>query len=463
MSIKNTIIYFLLCLSALIMGCTKLDERFRGDLTEQQIGADAVNTAALLRGVYNSMMFPFTSRLVVFPLQEFSSDEMIAPIRGNDWGDNNLWRVFHLQNWTPYSPKVTECFNTLNSISYAATDLLRYRPKKQEAAEARFIRAYMMYLLLDMFNQVPYRDPGESLVEVSRVRTGTEALDYIISELDTIENDLPLGPAYQANQYAAKFLLMKCYLNKAVFINRLNPLPDKTDMDKVISLADNIIKSEAYELSDNYFRNFAPDNTERSHENIFTLNCDGDITTSNFSFFAWIITLHYDQYPAYDFSGANGFTTLSDFYDKFEAADIRRGKVYSFNGSPVNIGNHVNVGFLVGQQYNLDNPTNPNDSLFDLGVTPRVPLFYTREVHNIEEGPNKRLAGIRGLKYYPDFQNQNYYSPHNDFVFFSFSRCTTDEGRSYSTTGNPNTRRYIRKQSNGNRKLYTYPSFQERT
>ena len=191
-------------------------------------------------------------------------------------------------------------------------------------------------------------------------------------------------------------------------------------MDKVISLADNIIKSEAYELSDNYFRNFAPDNTERSQENIFTLNCDGDITPSNFSFFAWIITLHYDQYPAYDFSGANGFTTLSDFYDKFDAADIRRGTVYKFNGNPVNIGNHVNVGFLVGQQYNLDNPTNPNDSLFDHHSNPLAPLFYTSEVHNIEGGPNKGRAGIRGLKYYPDFQNQNYYSPHNDFVFFRF-------------------------------------------
>ena len=418
MSIKNITTYFFLCLSVLMMGCTKLDERFRGDLTDQQIGADAANTSALLRGVYTSMMSPFTSRQVVFPLQEFSSDEMIAPIRGNEWGDNNLWRVFHLQNWTSYSPKITECFNTVNGISYAATDLLRYQPKKQEAAEARFIRAFMMYLLLEMFNQVPYRDPGESLVQASRVRIGTDALDYIISELDTIKNDLPLGPAYLANQYAAKFLLMKCYLNKAVFINRLNPSFDKADMDKVISLADNIIQSEAFTLSDNYFDNFAPDNTEKKHENIFTLNCDGDNTPNNLSYFAWIISLHYNQYPAYQFSGANGFTSLSDFYDKFEASDIRRGTVYRINGLPINMGNHVNVGFLVGQQYNLNNPINLNDSLFDLDPIPPVPLFYTREVHNIEGGPSKRLSGIRGLKYYPDFQN--YYSATNDFVFFRF-------------------------------------------
>lgn len=417
MSIKSIIIYFILCLSSLLWGCTKLDEKFRGDLTEEQVSANS-NSAALLRGIYNAMEFPFTSRLVIFPLQEFSSDEMIAPIRGNDWGDNNLWRVFHLQNWSAYSPKIQECFNTLNSISYASTDLLRYHPKKQEAAEARFIRALMMYLLLDMFNQVPYRDPGESLVEPSRVRTGTEALDYIISEIDTIENDLPLGPASVANQYAAKFLLMKCYLNKAVFVNRLDPLFNKADMDKVISLADSIIKSGPFSFSKNYFDNFAPDNTENKNENIFTLLSEGYNTPNNFSFLAWLITLHYNQYPDYGFSGANGFTTLSDFYDKFEATDIRRGTVYRMNGLPVNIGNHVNVGFLVGQQYNLDNPTQPNDTLFDLGTTPHVPLSYTREVHNLEVGPNARLSGIRGLKYYPDFQN--YYSGNNDFVFFRF-------------------------------------------
>ena len=80
-----------------------------------------------------------------------------------------------------------------------------------------------MYWLLDLFDQVPYRDPGESVIQPARVRKGIEALDYIISEIDAVRADLPDGPAYKANKFAAKVLLMKCYLNKAVYANRAQP------------------------------------------------------------------------------------------------------------------------------------------------------------------------------------------------------------------------------------------------
>ena len=53
-------------------------------------------------------------------------------------------------------------------------------PTSPKASEARFLRALTNYLLLDGWDQVPYRDPGESTVGPSRVRKGTEALDYLL-------------------------------------------------------------------------------------------------------------------------------------------------------------------------------------------------------------------------------------------------------------------------------------------
>ena len=62
---------------------------------------------------------------------------------------------------------------------------------------------------------------------------------------------------------------------------------------------------------------------------------------------AWLAVLHYTQ------GGFNGFTTLSDFYNKFEPTDKRREAVYDYPNAPPNPGRRVNVGFLIGQQYDL--------------------------------------------------------------------------------------------------------------
>lgn len=411
--IRRKIIIFLLFTATILHSCTKLEERFRGDLTEEQVGADSANTSALLAGVYNSMEFPFTSHITIWPLLELSTDEAIAPTRGTDWDDNGVWRVFHQQKWPSTNERIRNCFNTLNGISYAATDMLRYQPKRHEQAEARFIRAWVMYLLLDMFNQVPYRDPGESLIEPARVRTGMEAWDYIVEEINAVEPDLPPdNPVWRANKFAAKVLLMKCYLNKAVYINRADPNPDAADMDKVISLADAIIKSNAFSFSTNYFDNFAPDNTDIGKENIFTQRNDPYSNPANALFIAYGMVLHYSQGPSYGGWGFNGFTTLSDFYDKFEPSDLRRGMPYHVDGAAPNPNNRINVGFLIGQQYDLFT-NDPLKNFFG------IPVIFTPEVKNIELGANLDVTGIRPLKYFPDFQN--FWGPGNDYVFFRFS------------------------------------------
>ena len=401
--IKNIFIVFIVFGAVLLNSCSKLDEKFQGDLTQGGISSGTTNSAVLLQGVYNSLEKIFTYHLSVFPLQEVSTDELIFPTRGTDWDDNGVWRVIHQQKWLSNNDRIKNCFNSLNGIVYTATDLLKYNPTIQEQAEARFIRAWAMYLILDLFDQVPYREPGENLIQPSRVRKGLDALNYIISEITAVQSNLPV-PVFKANKAAAKVLLMKCYLNKAVYENRSNPAYSTTDMNKVINLADEIINSNAFTFSANYFDNFAPDNTIIGKENIFTqLNIAGS-TPDNGLFLAWIIPFHYNQAPA-----ANGWATLSDFYNKFEPTDKRRGVVYSSTGAPPNPANGINVGFLIGQQYNYFNGAALTDR-------PGAPLFFTPEVKNLETGANLEVTGIRPIKYFPDWQN--YFSPNNDFVFF---------------------------------------------
>ena len=258
-----------------------------------------------------------------------------------------MWQQLHQHRWNGDHLLITECFNALNGVVFAATDILRFSPTPQQESTARFYRALAMYWLLDFFDQVPYRDPGESTLLPARVRKGLEALEYIISEINDVMPNLPDGPATLPNKDAAKVFLMKCYLNKGVYANRQSPTFPASDMNEVIKLADEVINSNRYSFSDNYFDNFAPSNTTIGKENIFTQENVGGVSGSELVFYS-LVPLHYNNTPW----GLNGWATLSDFYDKFEPEDLRRGQAYHTPGSPFNPGNRINVGFLVGQQYN---------------------------------------------------------------------------------------------------------------
>lgn len=403
--------YMVACACILIASCTKLDEKFEGDLSGDQVSSGgSSNVTALLKGAYNSMRNTYQSQDQYFALCEMSTDEMVGPTRGPDWDDNGVWRVFHAHRWDADNIHIRDAFNSMGGTIFATTDLLRFNPAAQQAAEARFLRAFTMFDMLDSWNQVVYRDPGESVLQPSRVRVGTEALDYIISQVqDSTLASLPDGPASTANKDAARVLLMKCYLNRGVIANRAAPTFDVADMQKVISLADQIINSNKYSLANNYYDNFSPNNSNPTvaPENIFTaLNLGGSDAGAVRS--RWHMAMHYNQNP----SGWNGFTTLSDFYGKFDSTDQRRGEAYSGVSNP---GNHVNVGFLIGQQYDL--PSNTPLTYSDA----KLPLAFTPNVSLIETGTNLEVTGIRAIKYPIDYANDASGNCDNDFVYYRLS------------------------------------------
>jgi len=409
---KLKILIFISFIVSVMFGCTKLDEKFSGDLPDLASTGGSASIGALLKGVYTSMHVTYQDQANAFALWEMSTDELIGPTRGPDWDDNGAWRVLHAHKWDGENVHLRDVFNQLLGTVFAATDLLRFDSTSSSAAEARYLRAFSNFMVLDGFDQVPYRDPGESTLKPSRVRKGTEALNYIISELNTILPSLPDAPAGRATKNAARVLLMKCYLNKGVYANRAAPTFAAADMNQVITLADQIINTGTFSFSTNYFDNFAPANTTIGKENIWTqenvsgVAYGGDGNTVRSRYHA---VMHYNQNPG----GWNGFTTLSEFYNKFEATDKRRGVAYPTPGV-ANPGNRVNVGFLVGQQYNWANDAALKDRT-------GLPLAFTPEVKLIENGSNFEITGIRSYKYPIDYANDGSGNVDNDYVFFRLS------------------------------------------
>ncbi len=417
----------------LISSCTKLNETFSGDLTPAQVGGSggSSNSAALLKSVYNSMRGTYQDQGAIFALFEQPTDELIAPTRGPDWDDNGVWRVLHLHKWDADNGRINVSYNGLSGTIFAATDMLQtsFGASPSEQAQARFLRAVSMFDMLDGWNQVAYREPGESTIGPSKVRTGNDALAYIITEAEAVKDILPDAPVTGANKWAARVFLMKCYLNKAVIAatpDRSGPFTfAPTDLAKVISLADEIIGSGKFSFASNYFDNFAPNNGNIGKENIWTFQNLGG-TESGPIRSRYHMGTHYNMNPG----GWNGFSTLSDFYNKFEATDTRRGVAYATPGGLPNPGNRVNVGFLVGQQYNLTTDAPLKDRT-------GAPLSFTPAVKSIEVGSNLEITGIRAFKYPVDFPNQGNGNWDNDYVFYRLSDVMLMKAEAQMRSNNP--------------------------
>ncbi len=430
--IKTYAVALVLTLGFGLAACTKLDEKLNSSLTDSQAsGILLANTdvSVLLQACYDGLQ-TFQNQDGPTSLFENSSDESQVPTRGPDWDDNGVWRVIHTHSWNADHSQVASAFNGLLGIVFNTTNTLTFKPSASQAAEARFIRAFAMWTVLDLYGQVPFRQPGENLLNAPKVLSGTEAIAFIISELTAIQNDLPNGPsaggpAYKANKDACKVFLMKCYLNKGVYSNRATPTFDAADMTQVITLADQLIGTGKYALANNVFDNYAPNNDVISTENIFTnLNVGGSKGGGVRS--TWYKTLHYNNNK----SSWNGFTTLAEVYNKFEATDQRIGVAYTdAAGVAKNPGKRINTGFLVGQQYDL---------ITDAPLKDRkgAPLAFTPAVALQESGTNLEVTGIRVLRYPIDWVPANDGQADNDYVFFRYADVLLMKAEAQLRSGN---------------------------
>ena len=405
---------------ALMGACTDLEEDLNDNLTRSEaetfLNANT-DVSALLESAYRGLDGPFQDQALFWAAQEHTTDEVMGPTRGPDWDDNGIWRVLHDHTWSPDHAFLENTFNQLLQVVFTTTNILTFETSAAEAAQARYIRAFVIYCLVDGWGQVPFREAGGNLLEAPSVLSGAEAVDLIVSEWQAIINDLPEGPTHLANKDAARTLLMKAYLNKGAFANRENPTFDGGDMNQVISFADQLINSGKYSLADNFFDNFAPNNDQISTENIWTGENLGGSRSGNVRS-RWFCTLHYNQNP----SGWNGFTTIAELYNKFEGGDSRAGGDYA--GMTDVSG--IKAGFLVGQQFNGN-----GDALQDRKGNA---LAFTEEVALVETGNNLEVTGIRVIKYPIDYLNGD--NVDNDFVFFRYADVLLMKAEALLRSGN---------------------------
>lgn len=212
------------------------------------------------------------SRLL-FYMQELPTDEAVVA-----WSDPGV-PDFHNINWTASNGIIEAMYYRLaqtvsfaNSFIDANQDSQFEEMRKYGVAEARFIRAYAYYYLMDFFGDTPIVTKVKEKLEENDQKSRAEVFAFIESELKAIESDLK---APKTNDYgrvdkaAAWALLSRLYLNAKVYTGQERYADCMTYAEKVIN--------SGYSLTSNYKNLFLADNDTNGaqNENIFTANFDG--------------------------------------------------------------------------------------------------------------------------------------------------------------------------------------------
>ncbi len=420
---NRKLLFIAMIISAgMICSCTDLDAEILDgvEITNDGSGS-SIPVDSQLQTAYQGLR-TYQDQARSHIVSEHTSDAIVGPTRGGDWDDNGVWRQLHVHTWNPLNGFIRDSWNDILSGVFNANQVLENNPSPQQAAEARLIRSYHYYFVLDMFGIMPFRELGSPLTQEPTFFERAEGTQFVIDELESIINDLPdrMDPTV-ANKDAARFLLAKLYLNKAVFMadNPAGPYTfDAGDMNAVIQNVDAMTNT----LATDYWDNFVPNNSEISPEIVFASRNiqggDGGNVQSR-----WRMGNHYNQSP----DGWNGFTTLAEYYDRFDPNDIRINNPDA--DALTNSG--YNLGFQIGQQYGPGGP-GVGTALEDRNGNP---LVFTKEISLLTEGSTLETAGVRGVKYKPDYDNIG--SPDNDYVLARYSDALLMKAEAIARGGTP--------------------------
>ena len=382
-----------------LVSCTDLQEKVLDEQLGNNLINDPNNVEALINPPYASLRRTI-EWYDYWALQEVSTDEVIIPARGTDWYDNGDWQKLHLQTWTADHVRLKNVWEVLNQGVSRANTAIYYIGKFPQTAtttqyinEAKFLKSYYMYLLCDLFGQVPFREADDVDFSVApTVLSRKDAADKIITELNAIMPNLKtkadVGSA-RITVGAAQALLAKVYVNYDVWTG-------VKKYTEAIAACNDLISSPNYAVATDYWAMFQKNVTEHPE---FILRIPMDDMVDMGSGSVWVnFTLHYSQVFGNVTSTWNGPSVTSTFYNTFDKVNDAR---YQDNRIKAECG--FNQGFLVGQQYGVDGTA--------LKQRDGSPLIFVPEV-NIQSSPEN--AGIRVVKFAPNPATTHQFSSPND-------------------------------------------------
>lgn len=205
-------------------------------------------------------------------LGECTTDEAKAAWSGDTWPhylNNNTWDAAQLDpTYGLYAHAMLGVAYVNEFLQQTADDKLTARGVPDDVrrsiqslrCEARFIRAFHYWALVDVFGNIPFVDESSPIGKNPPVRkTRTEAFDWLVKELEELAASeyMPAAASNypRADKGSVLGLLVRLYLNAEVYIGTPMWSEAATACEKIFAL-------DAYELCPEYSWLFCGDNGE---------------------------------------------------------------------------------------------------------------------------------------------------------------------------------------------------------
>lgn len=409
-------------------GCTNLDEVLEDELTTQfsdngvtvieGATAGGVLPSGNLTASYNGIRNGSAGHGSFYSVQTVSSDEMAIGQKGGDWFDGGIWLQMHRHTFDASSGPLNDTWNNAYAGIGEANLALAGNLSPNEEAQARVIRAFQHFRLMDLFGRIKIiTASGVDAPQTTRL----DAFNFIESELLSVLGITAVTPGmdlsgsalataaqpYIVNQYAALSLLAKLYLNAQVYTGtaRFNeadiaatyvidngPYMLSTSATSIPNLAKRPDVDTDPENLTGYAAIFAPNN-QFNPEMIWSIYYDavsaGGMNFSQMNFhYSTQLTYALDQQPW------NGYQVLEEFYNSYDNTDLRK-----------------EASFLAGPQTDFS-----GNALLDFAADDdNLVLNYTPAISELE--PNSpRESGVRAKKF--SFQLFGRQEMNNDYPIF---------------------------------------------
>lgn len=390
----------------IVFACTDLDDELEGSITEpftvEGVTTGSSGSDGPLLSSFSRLRAGSATNAGFFASQSVSGDAMSVPQKGGDWFDGGIWIQLHRHTWDAAHPAVEQAWNdAYGGIGECNIALDAGGLNANQTAQARALRAYFYWRLLDLFGRVKIvTAPGSDAPQSER----TAVFNFVESELlaalgipaVTASMDLSASPLetgvnnYRINQYAALGILAKLYLNAEVYVG--TPRYQEADWAATYIIDNspyvlcaegctepNLAKRPEVESDpvtlEGYAAVFAPTN-ENNPEIIWSIEYSSvGLGGMNFA----QMTLHGPSQLTYGLDAApwNGFSVLEEFYNSYEDGDARK-----------------TANFLVGPQTDFS-----GNALIDFAADDDdLQVVYTPQINELE--PNAlRQAGARMKKF----------------------------------------------------------------
>ena len=288
----NIKLFFAAGLLVLTASCTDLDVKPEAQFTEYPTSEAAVE--AQMADVYFHLRGTLGRRYM--EAQALSSDEWVGISFDGDYADGGIYAQCSLHNFNATSASTGWYEDVTAGITKANKVILNMGGEENEGtAQARFMRAYYTWIIMDSYGDSPILDRLIGEDEQIDRSPRADVARWIESELKDIIPLLPtnvdISTYGKPTRYAAEAMLAKLYINWPVYTASSVAAYDAASysnehLSDVVSLCDDIINSGKFSLSEGasgYRSKFWPNNGAHIKDFIYAMTFDA-ITAQGFQY-----------------------------------------------------------------------------------------------------------------------------------------------------------------------------------